>query len=67
MRTNAKRMNVTQNNILILELHTPSPLNTRDERKEGASERSKASQCNIVVAKLIRYRCVKLGVVLYVG
>ena len=38
---------------------------TCDERKERASERSRASQCNIIVA--IRYRCVELGVVLNVG
>ena len=38
---------------------------TCDERKERASERLRASQCNITVA--IRYRCVELGVVLNAG
>ena len=35
------------------------------ERKEGASERLRASQCSITGA--IRYRCVELGVVLNAG
>ena len=38
---------------------------TCDERKEGASERLRASQWIITAA--IRYRCVELGVVLNAG